>query len=550
MKTTVREAIADIIRLEGVDYVFGHTGGHIMLLWDAIDKAGIKTVFNKQEGNATYMADGYSKLSGKPVVVLGTSGPGIQNTVTGIASAYVDSVPIIAIGAGVSTTVGGMNALQESSGRGRATSQLDIFKGITKQAVVAPSPAAVPRIIRESFRTALGGRPGPVFVEIPSDFWNVEIDYEQVDPSSYKNPNTPSCDSNDIDEIFKAFYEAEKPVILIGEGAIEKDISPKLMNFLNTVKVPFYVSPKGKDLVDEYDEYFVGALRWHRGMPREYGYIKESDFILSLGDRFGQWEFDWDYENIFTNARIAQVDPDYNEIGRVYSVDYSAVGCISSFMNGYGDKLNEHKNSAAFKEEAKKYNYKLIRPRRYPDRDGINPLNVNNITEELMPKEAVVVADTAFAGSMAINKFRTNMNQRFVVSDNNSPMGYSLPAAIGAAFYTDLPVVCFIGDGSFQMTFNEFGTILNYKKKVIYVLENNGGCMSINMYLNGIVGGSNPKITKFDNPDFAEIAKSYGMKGVTVKTSEEFGKAFKEALEIDKSTVINAIINQELMEWE
>lgn len=548
MKTTVRAAIADIFKLECVDYVFGHTGGHIMLLWDAVDKARIKTVFNKQEGNATYMADAYARLSGKASVVLGTSGPGIQNTVTGLASAYLDSIPVIAIGAGVSTEAAGRNALQESSGRGRATDQLMIFKGITKQATLAQSPDSIPQLVREAFRTALSGRPGPVYIEIPSNFWNVQIEYNSIKPARYKNTNTPLCNVDDCKKIAEALYKAERPVILIGEGALENEIGPKLINFINKIKVPFYVSPKAKDFTDEYHDLYIGALRWHRKMPKEYGYLVSSDFILFLGDRMGQWEFEWGYENIFKVAKLAQIDPDPSEIGKVYNVDFSAVGSISSFIESTDFKA--HKNSNLMLEEAKKYNYKLIRPRRYPDKGGMNPLNLNNIIEESIPDECVVVADTAFAGSMAINKFRTRLSQRFLISDNNSPMGYSLPAAIGASFYFNKTVVCLIGDGSFQMTCNELGTLMNYANKVIFVVEDNGGCMSIKTFLDSVVGKSNPKITTFINPDFTKIAEAYGMIGLVACSTKEFEDCFKKALNSKNATIIDAKINQSLMEWE
>jgi acetolactate synthase I/II/III large subunit len=251
MKTTVREAIVDIFKAEGISRVFGHTGGHIMLLWDAIEKAGIEPIFNKQEGNGVYMADCYARLSGLPSIVLGTSGPGIQNTLTGLASAYLDSIPIVAIGAGVPTFAAGRNALQESSGRGRATDQLMMFKGCTKQAVLVQTPASVAGVIREAFRVCKTGRPGPVYIEMPSDFWDIEIDYTRIEPSRYQNTNIPSCDIADSEAIKEALFKAERPAVVVGDGALEKDIGKKFMEFIETVKIPFYCSPKAKNFVDE-----------------------------------------------------------------------------------------------------------------------------------------------------------------------------------------------------------------------------------------------------------------------------------------------------------
>lgn len=162
MKQDVKFSIADILEQEGVEYVFGHTGGHIMHMWEAVNNAGINVIFNKQEGNAVYMADGYTRISGVPSVILGTAGPGATNMLTGIATAYLDSVPLVAIGAGVETYVVGKNPIQDGSGRGRSIEQRLSFKAVCKQAMLAPSPQAVPDMIREAFRIALSGRPGPV----------------------------------------------------------------------------------------------------------------------------------------------------------------------------------------------------------------------------------------------------------------------------------------------------------------------------------------------------------------------------------------------------
>ncbi len=550
MKITVREAIADIIKLEGVKYVFGHTGGHIMFLWDAIVKAGIEPVFNKQEGNAAYMADGYAKMKGGPAIVLGTSGPGIQNTITGLASSYMDSIPIIAIGAAVATTSAGKNALQESSGRGRATEQLAIFKGVTKLAVLAQTPQSIPLLVREAFRTAMTGRPGTVYLEIPSDFWNEEIEYQQVSPEKYKQILQPAASMEALKPIIDAMYSAERPVILLGEGALTKDINQKFAKFIKTVQIPFFVNPKAKDFTDEYDPLCIGALRNHRMAPQEYGYLNEADLVILLGNRLAQWEFDWGYKNLFPQAKIAQIDPDASEIGRVLDADYSAVGSIESFLEV--EKFTAHKNAISLKALAEKYNFKLHRPRRLADSKlGIHPLNLSNIVEELLPQQAVVVADTAYAGSMAINKFRTGPKQRFLVSDYNSPMGYSLPASIGAAFATDDTVVCFIGDGSFQMTCNELGTLQNYHKKVIFIVENNGGCISIKNNLEGYFKDSKSILptTTFENPDFIKLADAYNINGVSVNTTEEFKTAFEIALKSAKATIIDARIDQSLMNW-
>ncbi len=508
MKKDVKSAIADILKQEKIEYVFGYTGGHIKAMWKAANDAKIKLILNRQEGNAIYMADGYARLTKKPSIVLATTGPGVTNMVTGLASALLDSIPIVAIGAGVSTDAVGKNAVQEGSGRGQTTDQKLIFKACCKQSMLAPSPEAIPDMVREAFRLSISGRPGPVYVEIPSDFWDKEIEYESMPPLKYKNIHPPQCDLKDSLEIIKNLYKAKHPIIIIGEGADAKDIESKLDNFLNKTKIPFAVSPIAKNFVDEYNPLYLGVPRSGGKKQKVYEYMRKSDFILFLGDRMQEWETNWYDETLIKNAKIAQVEPDYSEIGRVFPVDFSAVGSVSSFIDQID--IKQHDQSAELKQEVDKLNKLFPRLDRYPDGDGMNPFNLNNIVEELITNDATIVCDTGYAKSMAIMKFRTKLSQKFIVSDKNGPMGYSVPASLGVALKTKKEVVCFVGDGGFQMTLNELGTAMEYGLKIIYIIENNSGCQ---MIVSGNIEdyGSHCAGT-FKNPDYVKMAESYSLK--------------------------------------
>lgn len=546
MKKDVKSAVADIVKREGVEYVFGYTGGHIMHMWEAANNVGIKLILNKQEGNGVYMADGYARITKKPSVVLGTAGPGVTNMVTGLATALLDSIPIIAIGATVSTSAFGKNAVQDGSGRGRATEQRLIFKACCKQAMLAPIPQAVPAMIREAFRLAISGRPGPVYVEIPSDFWNIEIDYTPVAASMYKNTHVPKCDEKDCSVIAEKFYNAKHPFIIIGEGAEEPGIQDILSKFLDKVGVPFAVSPIAKNYVNEYHPLYVGVPRNEGQRQKVYDYMRASDFILFLGDRMQEWEVNWYDPTLVKNAELAQIDPDYSEIGRVYPVNYSAIGSISSFINTIN--VRPHGQAAVLKKEIEKLRQSYPHKNMYPDGKGINPLNINTVVENCIAKDAVIVCDTGYAKSMAIMKFRTKRPQRFIVADKNGPMGYSVPAALGAALATGKEVVCFVGDGGFQMTLQELGTAMNYDLKVIYIIENNGGCASLVDFHTSVYG--HHCADTFINPDFVKIAEGYGMKGYHVETTESFEKAFREAQKAKTSVIIDAKVDQGAMVWE
>jgi len=549
MKIQVKDAIADILKKEGTEIVFGHTGGHVMHMWEAIKKIGLKMILNKQEGNAVYMADGYTRSTNKPGIIVGTSGPGVQNMVTGLASAYADSIPLIVIGASVATFAAGRNALQESSGRGQAVEQRLIFRACCKQAMTAPSPDAVPDIIRDAFRTAFSGRKGPVFIEIPNNFWNLEIEYEEIDPTNYKNVNLPSCKQEDCIQIINALYNADHPMIVIGDGYDIFEDKKHLQNFLYKLEIPYAVSSQAKNYVDERSPRYLGGLRYHGKKIRAYEYMQKSDLILFLGDRMSQWELDWDYDReVLGNAVLAQIDPDSSEIGRMYPVKYSAVGSVSSFIS-FANINNKHKNSQKLIDEVNELKSKIPFQNRNEDsKKGINPLNLIRVVEDYSDGSANIVFDTGFTGSMGIQKFRLKDQQKFIHSEKNSPMGYSLPAAIGCNIGTNNETICFVGDGSMQMTLNELGTALNYGSKIIIIIQSNGGLASIRRFMTFVFGHQCQ--TEFVNPDFIKLAQSYNMKGYQVKTTVEFETAFKEAKKSKTSVIIDAIVDQDIMVWE
>lgn len=546
MKIQAKDAVADILKRENIEYLFGYTGGHNMHIWEAANNISIKLILNKQEGNGAYMADGFARMTGKPSVVTGTAGPGVTNMITGIATAYLDSIPMVIIGATVETKSFGRNPIQDGSGRGRATEQRMILKHTCKQAMLAPSAAAIPQMIREAFQVAMSGRPGPVYVEIPSDLWNVEIEYDPVDPVMYKNTHFPLCQKSDCVVIAEALYASKHPCIILGEGAEEENILHDFQQFIDATHIPFAVSPMAKNYVNEFHPLYLGVPRSEGKRQKVYDYMRASDFILFLGDRMQEWEMNWYDKTLVEKATLAQIDPDWNEIGRVFPVQMSAVGSVKSFIKSIPMKL--HLNNDELLKEVERLNTELPRKRRYNDGKGINPFNLTTIVEENLSEKGTVVTDTGYAKSMAIMKFRTTEKQKFIVADKNGPMGFSVPAALGAALATKGEVVCFVGDGGFQMSLNELGTAMNYGLKVIYIIENNGGCASMVDFHTSVYG--HHCADTFENPDYVKIAEGYGMKGYKVETTEDFEKVFKEAQKAKTSVIIDAIIDQSSMVWE
>lgn len=548
MKKDVKSAIADILLQEKVEYVFGHTGWHIMHMWEAVNNAKINIIFNKHEWNAVFMADWYTRVSKKIGIILWTAGPGATNMLTWLATAYLDSIPLIAICASVATNIVWRNPAQDGSGRWRSIDQKQTFKSVCKQAMLAQSPESVPGLIREAFRIALSWRPGPVYVEIPSNFWNIEIEYNLVTEGKYKNLNLACCNLIDSEKIKEKLYKAKKPLIIIWEWAEENWINLKLETFLNNIKIPFSVSPMAKNFIDEFNPYFLGVMRWSWKTQKVYEYMKTADLVLFLWDRMQQVEMKWYSDELIENNKIlAQVDIDPDEIGRVYPVDYSCIWSISSFIDLVGK--NEHKNASKLLESIEKLKNEYPRIELNKDSDiGINPVNIINITEKYASNDTTIVCDTGNPKSLAILKFRTNSNQNFLTADKNGPMWYSIPAALWAALATKKEVICFVWDWWFQMSFNELGVCLNYELKVIYIIFNNNGCHTIKRIQSAMYWSH--CATCFENPNFGKLAEWFNMKNYSVKTSKEFEEAFKKAQQSKVSIIIEAIIDDDLIIWE
>lgn len=549
----VRHAIADIVKNEGVDYIFGHTGGHIRQLWDALIQVNIKTIFNKVEGNGVFMAIAHAQQSGKVGVVLGTSGAGVQNMVIAVASAHLDSVPLVVIGAAVPSFIAGRNALQDSSGQGRSVEQRLIFSACTKVSMSVANPKQAPQIFRDAFRIAQSGRPGPVFVEVPSDFWRAKVEYTSLIPDQYRTNQLVAGTQSQVNKIIDELKKAKNPTIIIGEGAVPKYTSPnerikfikKMDKFLKTLSIPYSATPLTKDLVDEKSSLYLGAMRTTYTNRLLYKYLKEADFVLSLGNRFDQWEWSWigSQESVIPKAKIAQIDYDQIEIGRVYPADYSLISDVETFIDMV--KPFSHSNTKKLETKVLKLRnesrsaikLQLNQDKSSANQFSVNPSSMIRIIEQYLPDNGTVVSDTGNLGSITISQLKTSLNQRFFHANRNSPMGYAVPASIGAKIGQTGPVVCLVGDGSFNMTSNELGTLLNYDFPVLFVVADDSSCSSIKSGNLEEFGYTN--MTEFINPDYCKLAESYGINSAIANNDEEFENLFKKAINQKNSYLIH-----------
>lgn len=536
-----RDVISTFLKKQGVDTVFGHTGAGNIDLIESLASSGIKVVYSRNEGNAVYLADGYSKARNIISVVTSTTGCGATNMVTGLANAYSDEVPMVALCAINDSHNFGLNNHQDGTGRWGSVDQNEIMRNSCKQAIFIFDPNHILNALKEAFRISQSDRKGPVYIGIPKDFWNVEID-QIIDNKKYRVENDPIFNNRKIGQIYELIYKSENPLILVGNGICYSNVREDFDKFIKKIKVPFAISPIAKDFIDESNDYYLGSARL-RGSKHILQYLSKSDLIVLLGNRLTELEFG-NNTNLFLNKKIIQIDKDQNEIGRIIPVDEVINSNGIDFLNFRGIKA--HKKSAIFKKTVTLLIKESLEiPQKSFSEIGMNPFYIPRVLEKYSGDKAVFVVDSGFTKTLFISKLFTKLKQRFIVADKFSPMGYSIPASIGAAISGEKEVYCLVGDGSFQMTFNELIDILDLRIKIILILLNNGGMKSVKK-----ISNSQSNLINFSNPNFSYIARSVGMNYHIVKKEEDLIVSIRKARQATTSQFIEIKIDQDLIVWD
>ncbi|MDA7852324.1 thiamine pyrophosphate-binding protein [Porticoccaceae bacterium] len=529
MKRKVRDIVANILQDQGVKHIFGHTGDNILAMWQSIKNTTINPIFNKTEFGAAFMADGYSRTTEKLSVILTTGGPGATNLATPFATAYLDSIPLLAISGATVTSDVGKNAFQEGTGRGRSIEQRLCLKAVCKSAMLASSPEAVEAMLLDGIREACTGRPGPVYIEVPSDFWDIKVNSNYKPNHLYRNPTLPEVNHIESQIIINQLYKSSHPLMMVGEGVSENNIGDTLMQCIDTLQIPFCASPLGKNYVDEFHDLHLGSGYESKDV---HFYLEKCDYLLLLGVRL---QPDFLKDKSLSSITLVQVDNDPLEIGRSFPVNFSAVGSIASFLKKI--PKNAHKRSTELSQYLSSINNRHIQPKQSPLM-GLNPIEISQTVMELAPKNTIIVCDTGYTKARIVHQYKTHLEQKILLSDRNGCMGYSIPAAIGASIGSDKLVICFCGDGGFQMGLNELGVVMNYGLKIIFIIENNGGCGSISDYNFATYG--NRYLSNFKNPNFDMLAKSYDLDSFVARDINQFRSHFLKSLENTFSSLIHA----------
>lgn len=538
MKLTGAQILIQTLIEQGVTDVFGYPGGQVINIYDALYeyKDKINHVLTAHEQGAAHAADGYSRATGKVGVCIATSGPGATNLVTGIATAMLDSIPMVAITGNVPCSLIGKDSFQEIDITG-------VTLPITKHNYFVNKIEDLADILREAFQIAKSGRPGPVLVDIPKDVQVAQYEYEPQ-PVVEKIP-LPKVKESLIDEAVKLISEAKRPYIYVGGGAAGLGMGADIVAFAEKIDAVIGCSFMGLSAVPQDNERFLGMQGMHGHYASSMSQ-NEADLILAVGVRFSD-RATGNVAKFAKKTRIVQLDPDSAEVNKNVRVDLGLVGDVEDSFKRIAQKCEEqnHPEWLVRVEELKKEEKQFEEEIAVASTAPLTPKKVFEIINDLKKPDTVIATDVGQHQMWTAQYVAFDGPRRFVSSGGLGTMGFGLGAAMGAYVATKDPVVLITGDGSFGMNLNELATAVTYKIPVVIVLMNNGVLGMVRQWQTLFFGKrySNTVLTR--KTDFVKLAESFGAEGYLAETPVEFKRAFEKAIESGKPVVIDTRIDKD-----
>lgn len=533
MQLTGSQILIECLKEQGVDTVFGYPGGAILNVYDELYKHSdeIKHILTSHEQGASHAADGYARATGKVGVCFATSGPGATNLVTGIATAYMDSVPVVAITCNVGVPLLGKDSFQEIDIVG-------VTLPITKHNFIVKDVNKLADVIRDAFRIAKEGRPGPVLIDIPKDVTAKMADYE------YKTPVVPEAnkniDSNEIDEAIDMIKKARKPFVFVGGGSIISGASAEIAEFVEKVDAPVCDTLMGKGAFDGTSERYTGMLGMHGTKTSNFG-VMECDLLIVLGARFSD-RVTGDTSKFASNARILQIDIDPAEINKNIKVDMSIVGDIKVVLEAINARLDKENHKEWMNHI---YEMKKEYPLRYNKDILTGPYLMEKIFE-ITDGNAIITTEVGQHQMWAAQYYKYKEPRTFLSSGGLGTMGYGLGACIGAKLgRKDKIVINIAGDGCFRMNMNELATATRYNIPIIEIIVNNHVLGMVRQWQTLYYGQRYSYTVLEDQVDYVKVAEGLGAKAYRVETKEDFEAALKDAIAMNIPCVLDCHIEKD-----
>ena len=531
MQLTGSQIVIECLKEQGVDTVFGYPGGAILNVYDELykHKDEITHILTSHEQGAAHAADGYARATGKVGVCLATSGPGATNLVTGIATAYMDSIPVVAITCNVGVSLLGKDSFQEIDIAG-------VTMPITKHNYIVKDVNNLADTIRKAFVIAKEGRPGPVLIDIPKDVTANKAEFTAQEPKVVK-PSENICEK-DLESAVRMIRESEKPYIFVGGGAVISGASEELKKFVKMVDAPVCDSLMGKGAFDGEDDLYTGMLGMHGTKASNLG-VSECDLLIAVGVRFSDRVLG-NAKKFASQADILQFDVDPAEINKNIQTDASVIGDIKEILLRVNERLTQMNHTEWITHIM---DYKVKYPLTYPKTGLSGPYVIEDIYKETNG-DAIIVTEVGQHQMWAAQYYKYKKPRTLLTSGGLGTMGYGLGAAIGAKTgCPDKTVINVAGDGCFRMNMNELATAVRHEVPVIEVVINNHVLGMVRQWQDLFYDERYSATVLRDAVDYVKLAEAMGAEGMRATTQEEFREAFAKALASGRPVLIDCMID-------
>lgn len=535
------EMLIEALRLEGIKVIFGYPGGAVLNVYDEIYKQNhFKHILTRHEQGAIHAADGYARASGEVGVAIITSGPGFTNAVTGIATAYTDSIPLVIISGQVPISQIGTDAFQEIDAVG-------ISRPCTKHNFLVKNIGELPRILKEAFYIARSGRPGPVLVDLPKDISATYGEFQYPDEVSLRTYKpTTKGNSRQIKKVIEGLKSAKKPLFYIGGGAVISGAATVVKQLIEKTQVPFLETLMARGIIPDSHPLFLGMVGMHGSYAANMA-MCECDFLICVGARFDD-RVTGKVSEFAKHAKIVHIDIDPSSIGKIIDVNFPVVGDVKSVCEDMLEMLiaEDYQDSCTKEWVQHLDKYKKLHPLKYSDSDEVlKPQWVIEKIGKILGDRALIVTDVGQHQMWAAQFYPFSFSRQFITSGGLGTMGFGLPASMGAKLAAQEKVVVNItGDGSILMNIQELMTCVEEKIPVINVILNNNYLGMVRQWQSFFYESRFSHTDLSLQPDFIKLIEAFGGKGYLVQNKAEFEQAFQEAVNLGVVCMLDVVVDR------